>query len=962
MSNDWPSPRDFIGMLQNPQKAFRDAGLRSLVLQNGANGQPISFAGGFAIVCKATLAGKPTAVRVFQKSAPSRQEHYSQISNFLNELKKRKGLARAPEYLVDFTFWSKEILVNGKRWPIVTMDWVPGVTLDKWVAGCVQSGKSDALLKASDQWVQMLDTLRNDYGIAHGDLQHGNVMVDNSNRFTLVDYDGMCVPKLEGRANLEVGLPPYQHPKRHGKTRLTPRIDNFSSIVIYTALRAVALKPELWRIFVSDLRNDNLLFQIQDWQDRRDSRLHAELQRCGDAKIRKAADVLFGVLDEEDLEKIPALADVLDPYDEVAALLSQKAFDDAVELLERHYKTALPPPPEPPSDAPDAIKPRIREARKKVGCRRSMSAAVSQGNEREMSRLFHEHSSNTPPLLEDYPRARKERLVDIARHADRVLKLIDQLTAQQRSIEAYQKGAKGTAQTEEILQARPWRRLPQIWHDPADHGVLVSRASARAFSSLIDYWTERNSRCDAVLEQFRVQPIDPARLAEAWSRLGSDGHPETDVHKVQIEAVLAKDAAWQKFRKVLPHPPYRPASQAGDTALLALWKQYKQLFAGAKHITEPVGQAEARLALVSRIKMLHANSLQGLRRADEQGIVDAGGQLVDAYHYEQRTRANLARRRIESLAALEAALTTVCVSDRALSQTWHALGEVEALAMVTEPDRLKRIDIALRRIAVLDRLPHGNVPTHVRDAAVLESWNAGLFAKSEAADRCYDAGDWPDHFKNAVRRRELLSELKVALGRDDWEGIAQIAFDDLFDNYMFPDRWIEKIGAVRKQRTLAEQFCDALVKNGDAPSVKQFHARPVRLFPKLFAPYQDQLKEWVEREILPCERLGLKHEFGSNGWLSSDGGQCQLRWLGPNNNYTQECVVVVSEQRPQHNDDPLAIPVKYRQPQHRHKPGGTPLPVDPTWEGCYVAVWAYIDLGFDKLRSEPLILGRLKVT
>ena len=36
-------------------------------------------------------------------------------------------------------------------------------------------------------------------------------------RLKLVDYDGMCVPALVGRRNLEFGVAPYQHPRRNGE-------------------------------------------------------------------------------------------------------------------------------------------------------------------------------------------------------------------------------------------------------------------------------------------------------------------------------------------------------------------------------------------------------------------------------------------------------------------------------------------------------------------------------------------------------------------------------------------------------------------------------------------------------------------------------------------------------------------------------------------------------------------------
>jgi hypothetical protein len=61
-------------------------------------------------------------------------------------------------------------------------------------------------------------------GVAHGDLQHGNVLLvpaTDTDRLSLklVDYDGMFVPALTGAQTGEVGHPAYQHPQRYRRMR-----------------------------------------------------------------------------------------------------------------------------------------------------------------------------------------------------------------------------------------------------------------------------------------------------------------------------------------------------------------------------------------------------------------------------------------------------------------------------------------------------------------------------------------------------------------------------------------------------------------------------------------------------------------------------------------------------------------------------------------------------------------------
>src|SRR5690606_3395463 len=83
------------------------------------------------------------------------------------------------------------------------------------------------------------------FNIAHGDLQHGNIIVKN-NQMVLIDYDGMYFPELVGLATNEVGHINYQHPQRTAR-HFNKDIDRFASIIIYIGLKAVSINPSLWK-------------------------------------------------------------------------------------------------------------------------------------------------------------------------------------------------------------------------------------------------------------------------------------------------------------------------------------------------------------------------------------------------------------------------------------------------------------------------------------------------------------------------------------------------------------------------------------------------------------------------------------------------------------------------------------------------------------------------------------------
>jgi hypothetical protein len=118
--------------------------------------------------------------------------------------------------------------------------------------------------------------------VAHGDLQHGNVLVTSDGGLKLIDYDGMWVPKLKGQKGNEVGHPDYQSPLRSEKD-FHADIDGFAGDVIHVAIRALIRKPDLWKKYNN---GDNLLFRRQDFLEPKKSVLFDELRALGDEQIR----------------------------------------------------------------------------------------------------------------------------------------------------------------------------------------------------------------------------------------------------------------------------------------------------------------------------------------------------------------------------------------------------------------------------------------------------------------------------------------------------------------------------------------------------------------------------------------------------------------------------------------------------------------------------------------------------
>jgi hypothetical protein len=114
----------------------------------------------------------------------------------------------------------------------------------------------------------------------HGDLQHGNVMVDQDGRLRLVDFDGVWIPQLAGQSPpTEFGHPNYQHPLQHVWGRW---LDTFSALVIYLSLVALGKDPGLWLALYN---SKNLLFAKNDFFPPFKTEAWKQLAAMGDPQV-----------------------------------------------------------------------------------------------------------------------------------------------------------------------------------------------------------------------------------------------------------------------------------------------------------------------------------------------------------------------------------------------------------------------------------------------------------------------------------------------------------------------------------------------------------------------------------------------------------------------------------------------------------------------------------------------------
>ncbi len=288
----WPTPQEYNEAIQNPRTAFVDAELRAGQPVLTPLGLPRPITGNFASVYQMVCANQRVwAVRCFLRDFADHQDRYAAISGHLAQI-------QLP-YMVDFTFLADGIRIGGRTYPILKMEWLEGESFLSYVERNLHAPAR--LLDLAQQWVEMAQTI-GQAGIAHGDLQHGNILVVNG-RLRLIDYDGMYVPALDGRRSHEVGHRNYQHPART-EDAFGPETDHFSTWIIYSSLVALSADPALWQALNGG--DECLLFRHEDFLRPERSAALCALEQSPDARLKRLADVLRTLLALAP-EQIPAI-------------------------------------------------------------------------------------------------------------------------------------------------------------------------------------------------------------------------------------------------------------------------------------------------------------------------------------------------------------------------------------------------------------------------------------------------------------------------------------------------------------------------------------------------------------------------------------------------------------------------------------------------------------------------------
>ncbi|QJW96193.1 hypothetical protein [Frigoriglobus tundricola] len=960
----WPTQSDYKDSLQNPDTAFRDPDLKQSQAERSPMGVPRARSGAFASVYKMTGPKGTVALKLFNFPNEDRAQRYKAVSDYLEkELGPKK-----PPCVVKFQYHLEGMRV-GKGWyPTLTMAWVKGVSLGEWVRQTIEKQTPDvaAVRKMAESWAALVQQLQ-DTRIAHGDLQHDNVMVVGDAP-VLVDYDGMCVPSLDPADpkkkldQLEFGKPAYQHPAR-GAEKLGANLDHFSAWVILIALRAVAADPHLYTRYVLKTDNENLLFTPADMHTPGASTLWPDLVRCKDPEVSGWARALRESLDRP-FAKIPPFT--LDPFSRLRKLVAISPRDWAeieaeTSALKKAGKSVPPDLQEqidpvrglkdlcaaPVKDwvairsegdrlvntgkavAPD-LKRVVEDARKRVGARDALQKAIDARDPRGVTVAY------KPELVDDWL---DQALVRAARAASGQVALLDKLKVAA--------GAPGDG-----------RAYVKLWDEVGPQ--LAGVAEAKNYEKAADGWRARIAAADEYLRVFARSPQTERELAGAWRAVTAAGslHPAlTDAHRRRGEEAVRRAPLLDALRRV-PNS----ANFENDTKLVAAWGTGAAL-AGCREAAEfapRVKVAADRLALVSALERAIKAAEAG---GPEDAVIEAAAKL-DGYDHPHAARVGEGAEAVRLMADLQKALAHDHPSDRKVATAYDRLKtrhpKFAARLGATSPTLFAEIERCVVRRTLLDAF-------------------ARIDSEEPRADRQDELWQamWAKHGKVLVERRDR-EELRdrLALSRDrlaKWNKLAEaLKARDMFALRKLYAACAEPLAAYPP---LVERRAEiqALLSKADrviALQHKMSDGGPLNAEDlKFLSQNHDAFGPDAKREIETQVRARLAGDaklvpaYPAYSVTGTRGGLVKACWAWGGHGLISHCIVAVDGRRFLTNPDeadPFSR-LTCKPENHQREGGGITVVPPPGASQAYVTIWPVVELGWSTVHGPPLTVGPVPV-
>ena len=264
------------------------------------NGEPIKtglrrrlekYSGGCAVVFPFIVNGEKWSFRCWYADLGNVERRLRTLSEGLGKL--------SLPYFAPFFYEAEGIDVEGRLYPTTRMKWVDGLNLNEYI--CKNKNKPDTLLKLAKEFEKMCKILHK-HKIAHGDLASDNILINEDGSISLIDYDSVFIPQLEGFSDIVKGHTNYKHPARDKNVYSNEKLDYFAELIIYLSIISIAENPDLANKY--NLKDaDQVLFSDKDFEDLENSQIYSDLQKLSD-KVQKLLSILQDYISKDDISDL----------------------------------------------------------------------------------------------------------------------------------------------------------------------------------------------------------------------------------------------------------------------------------------------------------------------------------------------------------------------------------------------------------------------------------------------------------------------------------------------------------------------------------------------------------------------------------------------------------------------------------------------------------------------------------
>ena len=296
--------------------------LKHLEVVQDEHGEPYRSSGAFAVVFKMRdpRTGQLYALKCFTEEQEGRAEAYRKIEEELE--------VAGTTYFTSMRYYERELFVDSSvssesEFPVLLMDWVEGCTMELYIREHYHD--SYAMEMLCYRFCRLAAYLSSQ-PFAHGDVKPDNIMVSDTGTLTLIDYDGMFVPSMQGESSPTLGTEEFRHPLRTPEL-FDATVDDFALASIALSLRAIALDSQLLDQYGAP---DRLLFSASDYRDLAQSKvMQAIWKLVGDKDLCKLVGLFVLAHAEQSLASTSfQLFSTTRPEKPVVVPLSTKVTDE----------------------------------------------------------------------------------------------------------------------------------------------------------------------------------------------------------------------------------------------------------------------------------------------------------------------------------------------------------------------------------------------------------------------------------------------------------------------------------------------------------------------------------------------------------------------------------------------------------------------------------------------------------